>query len=109
MKLLYIRSRLWQILEKENDKDKVSVYTDIFLISLIVLNIIAVLLETVDSIYSIFKMHFLIFERISTLIFLVEYILRVWVSIEAVNKNKNFNKKYLQVKKLKKILLSNEN
>ncbi len=82
MGFLEIRKRLWQILERGNSKDKISVYTDIFLISLIILNIIAVLLETVDSIYTLYKFEFLVFERVSTAIFLIEYILRVWVCIE---------------------------
>ena len=61
MKSITIRKRLWQILEKGNEDDKASVYTDIFLITLIILNIIAVILETVDSIYANYKYHFLIF------------------------------------------------
>ena len=90
MNLLKNRKRLWEILEKGNENDRVSVYTDIFLITLIILNITAVLLETVDSIYSVYQFHFLLFERVSTFIFLVEYLLRVWVSVENSSKAKNF-------------------
>ena len=82
-----IRKRIWEVLEKGSAQDKTSLYIDIFLIFLILLNIIAVLLETVDSIYNQYKIQFLIFERLSTFIFLVEYILRVWVSIEAKKDN----------------------
>ena len=82
-----IRKRIWEVLEKGSAQDKTSLYIDIFLISLILLNIVAVLLETVDSIYNQYKTQFLIFERLSTFIFLVEYILRVWVSIEAKKDN----------------------
>ena len=85
-----IRKRIWEVLETGNSHDKASLYIDIFLISLILLNIVAVLLETVDSIYNQYKIQFLIFERLSTFIFLVEYILRVWVSIEA-KKDKDSN------------------
>ena len=77
-----LRKRIWEILEKGNSNDKVSFYTDIFLITLIVFNIIAVLLETVDSIYSKYALEFLIFERFSTVVFLIEYILRIWVCVE---------------------------
>jgi voltage-gated potassium channel len=77
-----LRKRIWEILEKGNSNDKVSFYTDIFLITLIIFNIIAVLLETVDSIYSKYALEFLIFERFSTAVFLVEYILRIWVCVE---------------------------
>ena len=82
-----LRKRIWEILEKGNSNDKVSFYTDIFLITLIIFNIIAVLLETVDSIYSKYALEFLIFERFSTMIFLVEYILRIWVCVEEKIKN----------------------
>ena len=77
-----LRKRIWEILEKGNSNDKVSFYSDIFLITLIIFNIIAVLLETVDSIYSKYVLEFLIFERFSTMIFLIEYILRIWVCVE---------------------------
>ena len=92
MNLFNTRKRLWEILEKGNEDDRVSICTDVFLISLIVLNIIAVLLETVDSIYSVYRFEFLIFERVSTFIFLIEYILRVWVSVEKKNNKKRLNK-----------------
>tara|TARA_B100002052_G_C15794707_1_gene558056 strand:- start:1 stop:900 length:900 start_codon:yes stop_codon:yes gene_type:complete len=82
-----LRKRIWEILEKGNSNDKVSFYSDIFLITLIIFNIIAVLLETVDSIYSKFTLEFLIFERFSTAVFLIEYILRVWVCVEDKIKN----------------------
>ena len=84
-----LRKRIWEILEKSNSNDKVSFYTDIFLITLIVFNIVAVLLETVESIYSKYALEFLIFERFSTVVFLVEYILRIWVCVEEkIKKNK---------------------
>ena len=84
-----LRKRIWEILEKGNSNDKVSFYTDIFLITLIIFNIIAVLLETVDSIYSKYALEFLIFERFSTVVFLIEYILRIWVCVEEkIKKNK---------------------
>jgi len=84
-----LRKRIWEILEKGNSNDKVSFYSDIFLITLIIFNIIAVLLETVDSIYSKYALEFLIFERFSTVVFLIEYILRIWVCVEEkIKKNK---------------------
>ena len=98
MNLKIIRRRLWQILEQGNENDKVSVYTDIFLITLIILNIIAVVLETVDSIYLGYEYSFLIFERVSTFIFLVEYIFRVWVSVEAFKKQNTLSKFKIRIK-----------
>ena len=93
MTKIKLRRRLWEILEKGSPNDKTSFYTDIFLISLIILNIIAVLLETVDSIYNSYVLEFLIFERFSTIVFLIEYILRIWVCIEEkIKENKLFTR-----------------
>ena len=98
MALKIIRKRLWEILESGNENDKVSIYSDVFLITLIILNIVAVLLETVDSIYSVYKYHFLIFERASTFIFLIEYILRVWVSVEDIKKKSKLSNFMVRIK-----------
>ena len=50
------------------------------LIALIVLNIAAVVLGTVEDIYNIAPRAFLVFEAASVAVFTVEYVLRVWVS-----------------------------
>ena len=93
MTKIKLRRRLWEILEKGGPNDKVSFYTDIFLITLIILNIVAVLLETVDSIYNNYVVEFLIFERFSTIVFLIEYMLRIWVCIEEkIKENKLFTR-----------------
>jgi voltage-gated potassium channel len=55
---------------------------DSFLITLIVLNVIAVILESVPSIETRFAGWFLWFERLSVAIFTVEYLARIWSSIE---------------------------
>lgn len=57
--------------------------TDTFLISLIVLNVVAVILESVPSMEARFGTWFLWFERLSVAIFTVEYLARVWSSVEA--------------------------
>jgi voltage-gated potassium channel len=49
-----------------------------FIIILILLNVLAVMLETVHAIHDEYEHFFKIFDLISVLIFSVEYILRVW-------------------------------
>ncbi len=49
-----------------------------FIIGLILLNVVAVMLETVPAIYENHKLLFNYFDSISVVIFSVEYILRVW-------------------------------
>jgi voltage-gated potassium channel len=51
-----------------------------FIITLIILNITAVMLETVPSIHEPYKEFFHIFDLASVIIFTIEYVLRVWSS-----------------------------
>lgn len=51
-----------------------------FIIVLIILNVIAIMLETVDGIYRPNAEFFRIFDLVSVIIFTVEYVLRVWSS-----------------------------
>ncbi|MEO7265622.1 MAG: ion transporter [Ferruginibacter sp.] len=51
-----------------------------FIIILIILNVVAVMLETVPSIYQPYKSFFSIFDLLSVIIFTIEYVLRVWSS-----------------------------
>lgn len=51
-----------------------------FIILLIVLNVTAVILETVHSIHEAYKEFFRIFDLVSVIIFTIEYVLRVWSS-----------------------------
>lgn len=51
---------------------------NIFIVVLIILNVIAVMLETVQSIHDRYELFFRYFDWISVGIFTVEYVLRVW-------------------------------
>ncbi len=51
-----------------------------FIIILIILNVAAVMLETVASIHKPYAAFFRIFDMVSVIIFTIEYILRVWSS-----------------------------
>lgn len=57
-------------------------YVDYFIMLLIVVNVIAVMLETVDSIYAVYASEFYLFETISVIIFSVEYVSRIWAATE---------------------------
>ena len=49
-----------------------------FILVLIILNVIAVILETVQSLHEAYREFFKIFDLVSVIIFSIEYILRVW-------------------------------
>lgn len=66
------------LLHPELGESKADKAVNIFIISLIVLNVIAVMLETVHPLYEKHKKLFDTFDKISVAIFTIEYVLRVW-------------------------------
>ena len=52
---------------------------EIALVTLIIVNVAAVIIETVDPIYQSWKLAFDVFEATSLCIFICEYLLRLWV------------------------------
>ncbi len=73
-----IKKRIYEILEKALPGDVPSKIFDIFIMSLISLNVLAVILDTVPSISESFSQFFNYFEIFSIIIFSIEYLLRVW-------------------------------
>ncbi|MFV2041159.1 MAG: ion transporter, partial [Candidatus Hydrothermarchaeales archaeon] len=74
------KSRIFQILEIAEENDSFSKIFDVFIMSLISLNVIAVILETVEGLTLKYAAFFFYFEVASVTIFSIEYILRVWSS-----------------------------
>src|SRR5678810_1081225 len=66
------------LLHPELGESKADKFVNIFIISLIILNVLAVMIETIDSIHLKYKIYFDWFDRFSVFIFTIEYILRVW-------------------------------
>lgn len=57
-------------------------FFDDFMVWLICLNVLAVILESVPSIQQPFAMEFYVFDFVSVMLFTVEYVVRLWASIE---------------------------
>jgi len=74
------------LLHPELGDSKWDKFLNAFILTLIVLNVISVMLETVHPLYENYKTAFDTFDLISVIIFTIEYILRVWSS--------NVEKKY---------------
>jgi voltage-gated potassium channel len=70
--------RIFEILEKGQVGDRLSLRCDLFLSILIVVNLIAVCLETIDSLFLEYKTIFVAVELVSVSIFSIEYMLRIW-------------------------------
>ena len=62
----------------ESEEDKVSRYFDLFIMTLILLNVAAVIMETVESIHVQYESFFYYFEIFSVTIFTFEYLIRIW-------------------------------
>ena len=73
-----MRKRVFEILEMAPAGDSVSRAFDIFIISVISLNVVTVMLETVDSLSSPYGLAFDVIEICSVIIFTTEYVLRLW-------------------------------
>lgn len=67
-----------QILDKGDENDRASLWCDRFITGLVLLNVMAVVLESVASLREAYDAFFNAFETISLLIFSVEYLLRWW-------------------------------
>ena len=78
MKLNNIQAKVYRVIEPDFDSSTLSKAFNIFIISVIVLNCIAMLFETVGEFYSSHARLFSLIELISVIIFTVEYLLRLW-------------------------------
>jgi voltage-gated potassium channel len=76
--MLLNQQRIMTILNKGSDGDQLSRGCDFFLSVLIILNLIAVCLESVESINTLYHTQLAIFETVSVSIFVIEYSLRIW-------------------------------
>ncbi|MDR2467271.1 MAG: ion transporter [Prevotellaceae bacterium] len=70
--------RTYLLLNPAKGNEKWDKLVDYFLVTLISLNIVAVILETVDDVYNSYNLCFKVFEKFSVYIFTVEYLLRLW-------------------------------
>lgn len=66
---------------------RVGYYIDTAIMALIAANGVAVILETIEPLYTAYGFAFYGFEAISVAIFSVEYLARVWCAVEQVDYN----------------------
>jgi len=76
------RQTLAQVFEGTGDYRKVGHILDTALIALIMLNVIAIVLESVPSINKVYYPQFLLLEVISVAIFSLEYLARLWACVD---------------------------
>ncbi|MFH1013273.1 MAG: ion transporter [Thermoplasmatota archaeon] len=74
-----LKNRIFEIVQASSTDDLSHRAFEIFIMTLVLLNVFAVILETVDSLSSQFAYFFHIFDVFSVLVFTIEYLLRLWV------------------------------
>jgi voltage-gated potassium channel len=81
-KIKELRRRLYLVLEQGPVGDGVSVLVDRALVALILVNLVAVALESVPAIGARYALGFDLIEIFSLVVFTVEYGLRLWCAVE---------------------------
>jgi len=71
------QTRLYKILDGSVE-EKAARYCEIFIASVVVLNVVAIILESVHELHEAYADFFHIFDVVSVMIFTAEYVLRVW-------------------------------
>lgn len=77
-----LRFRLYKILEMKDEKSRVSFLLNTFIMLLISVNVVAVILESVKSYQLAYEKWFWYLELFSVVLFSIEYLVRVWISVE---------------------------
>jgi len=72
--------RLFEIIEKGSAEDKPSLIFDYTIMLLIVLNVVAIVLESFSGISDRYSEYLRMFEVFSVMVFTIEYLLRMWTS-----------------------------
>ena len=76
------RRKTYQLFTPGQGEDRLGGWVDLFIMALISVNVLAVILETVDWIEAAGGSFFWYFEVFSVIIFTIEYLGRVWASVE---------------------------
>ena len=79
---LAARRRTYEIIEVAAPGDIKSRIFDLLILSLIILNVIALVLGTVKKIHDIAPLAFRVFELFSVAVFTTEYLMRLWCCVE---------------------------
>lgn len=77
-----LRKKIFNLLEPSIHKHDPNHFFDLFITALIILNVIAIIFASDQSIYYKYSFLFDKFEVFSVLIFSIEYLLRLWTCVE---------------------------
>lgn len=77
-----MRKIFFKLVEPSNEKGDKNYYVDLFIMVLIILNVLAIILESDQNIGHRYQSFFYYFEIFSVIVFSTEYLLRLWTCIE---------------------------
>lgn len=77
-----LRKRIYRILDRDHGPGSRMTLIDLFLSTLIIVNAIAVMAETLPYVHFRYRPYFVTLETASVAVFTVEYLLRLWVCVE---------------------------
>lgn len=86
-----LRNKVYFILEDSNNKSRLAKLINYALILLIFVNVSAAILEAESHLHETYFTQFLIFEIASLVLFIIEYLLRLWCCVETKNPKKLTN------------------
>ena len=86
---MLMRKRVYDIFEMTDPQDLLTRAFSFFIISLISLNLICIVLESIPELDLLYRNEFLAIEIVSTIIFALEYSLRLWSCVESKTSNKS--------------------
>ena len=74
------KARVFEIINKADEGDRASKAFDWLIMSLIILSIVSIVLESFANIAAKYGILFRVFEGVSVFVFTIEYILRIWTA-----------------------------
>ena len=77
------RKRLYSALEHYDRNDRASVFISSLVVGVIAINLVAIILESIPAYAAAYGGTFFVIEVASSIFFLAEYLLRIWVCVEA--------------------------
>jgi voltage-gated potassium channel len=82
LRILRWRRRIYQVLEGGAHGDRLSQGVHAMLVVLVIISVAAIILESVPSLDQRFGRVFLLIEVVAAVVFLMEYLLRLWSAVE---------------------------
>lgn len=75
-----LKQNIYQLIDDEKGNHKADAYLDFFISGLIILNVLAVLVESYNGLSANIKFYLHAFDLISVAIFTLEYVIRIWTA-----------------------------